>query len=151
MPQSLGHIILHLVFSTKDRTRFIDNDVAGSLHAYLATVCRDQGCHAYRVGGTADHVHMVTTLSRTETVSKLMENVKKYSSAWMKRQGERKYGAFFWQRGYGAFSVSPSHLDAVIRYVSEQEEHHRKLSFQEEYRHFLEKYGIQYDERYVWD
>ena len=150
MPQSLSHIILHIIFSTKDRIPVIDHEVEKSVHAYLATVCRDQGCHAYRVGGPADHIHIVTTLSRTITVSKLVEHIKKVSSAWMKKQ-DRKYGKFYWQRGYGAFSVSPTHLDEVLRYVSGQREHHKTISFQDEFRGFLRKYRIEYEEKYVWD
>jgi len=150
MPQSLAHIILHIVFSTKDRLPLIDADMAPRLHAYLATVCRDQGCHAYRVGGVADHVHLATTLSRTLAVAKLVEHVKKVSSVWMKDQGA-VYEHFFWQHGYGAFSVSPTHVDDVVGYISGQEEHHRQATFQEEFRRFLERYGIEYDERYVWD
>ena len=150
MAQSLGHIILHIVFSTKGREPLIEESIAPHLHAYLATVCRDIGCHAYRVGGTADHVHLVTTLSRTLSTSKLIEHAKKVSSAWMKQQ-DPKYGSFYWQRGYGSFSVSPTHLDDVIRYVGNQPDHHAKLTFQDELLGFLKKYGIEYDERYVWD
>ena len=150
MPQSLSHILLHITFSTKGRHPLIDTEVEGGLHAYLATVCRNEGCHAYRVGGTDDHVHIVTTLSRTITVAKLLESIKKTTSSWMKTQ-HRRFQHFYWQRGYGAFSVSPIHLDEVIRYIESQRERHKHVTFQEEFRQLLEKYGIEYDERYVWD
>jgi len=150
MPQSLSRLYVHLIFSTKDRQRAIAREVRQPLHAYLATVFRDQGCNAYRVGGTADHVHIVCALARTVTVSKLVENTKKVSSAWMKEQSPR-YQRFYWQRGYGAFSLSPSHRAEVIEYVSDQELHHQKETYQEEFRRFLKAYDIEYDERYVWD
>ena len=150
MPQSLSRIYVHLVFSTKDRQRVIDAQIRESLHAYLATLSRGEGCNAYRVGGTDDHVHFVSALARTVTVSSLVENVKKVSSAWMKEQGE-PYRRFYWQRGYGAFSLSPSHLQEVIDYISRQENHHHKETYQDELRRFLTAYGIEYDERYVWD
>jgi len=150
MPQSLSHIILHIVFSTKNRAQMINPEDAPRLHAYLATVCREHGCHAYRVGGTADHVHVATTLSRTLTVAKLAETAKVSTSTWMKRLG-MEHMDFRWQQGYGAFSISPSHLDALLAYIANQESHHHTATFQEEFRHLLGKYGIAYDERYVWD
>jgi REP-associated tyrosine transposase len=150
MSQSLSHVILHVVFSTKNRFPFIDKPISDPLHAYLATVCRNEGCHAYRVGGIADHVHIATTLSRTITIAKLVENIKKVSSLWIKER-DVKYRQFSWQRGYGAFSVGPQELDAVVQYINRQPEHHKVVTFQEEYRAFLEKYHVQYDERYVLD
>ena len=150
MPQSLSHIIVHIIFSTKNREPFVDTEIEPSLHAYLATLCRNQGCHAYRVGGTRDHVHLGTTLARTIPVSGLIKHIKETSSAWAKTQGPG-YRDFFWQRGYGAFSVSPTHLDELVAYISGQQEHHKKETFQEEFLKFLKKYGIDYDERYVWD
>jgi REP element-mobilizing transposase RayT len=102
------------------------------------------------VGGVADHVHVVTTLPRTLTQASMIEKVKKTSSKWIKSLG-REYEGFYWQRGYGAFSVSPSQLDAVLEYVQGQEEHHRSRSFQEEYREFLHKHEVEFDERYAWD
>ena len=150
MSQTHAHIVLHLVFSTKNRVPLIDKTVKDPLHAYLATVCREQGCHAYRVGGVEDHVHIATTLSRTMTVAKLIEHLKSSSSSWMKSQGNA-YTAFYWQGGYGAFSVSPKDLDALIRYIEGQEEHHRTKTFQEEYLQFLKQYNIPYDPKYIWE
>jgi Transposase and inactivated derivatives len=120
------------------------------MHAYLATVCRGLGAELIRVGGVADHVHIVTTLPRTVSQAQLIEQIKKGSSKWIKTVDGR-YREFFWQRGYGAFSVSASQLDAVLQYVDAQQEHHRTRTFQEEYRELLHKHGLDVDERYVWD
>ncbi|MGK0187027.1 MAG: putative transposase [Verrucomicrobiales bacterium] len=113
MPQSLSRIILHIVFSTKNREPFLHDEIGKRMRAYLATVCRDCDAEAYRVGGVADHVHIACKLPRTITVSKLLETTKKESSKWIKKQGDG-YKDFYWQGGYGAFSVSPSHLDPLI-------------------------------------
>jgi REP element-mobilizing transposase RayT len=120
------------------------------MHAYLATVCRDLGAEFVRIGGVADHVHIVTTLPRTVSQAQLVEQIKKASSKWIKAVDAR-YRGFFWQRGYGAFSVSPSQLDTVVQYVEGQQEHHRTRTFQEEYRELLRRHGVDFNERYVWD
>jgi putative transposase len=112
------------------------------MHAYLATICRDLGGEALRVGGVANHVHIVTTLPRTLSQAQMVEGIKKPSSKWIKTL-ETRYRSFFWQRGYGAFSVSPSQLDAVLQYVEAQEEHHRTRTFQEEYRELLRRHGLE--------
>ena len=150
MPQSLSQVILHIVFSTKDRRPWIDPPIRPRLHAYLATVCRDCDCEAYRVGGAGDHVHIAARLGRTITQSELLEKIKKTSSAWVKAQGP-DYHSFFWQAGYGAFSVGFSQLDDLVRYIENQEAHHQKKTFEEEYRELLRKYNVAFDERYVWD
>jgi REP element-mobilizing transposase RayT len=150
MPQSLSYLLTHIVFSTKDRTPVLDATVRPALHAYLATVARNVDCECFRVGGVADHVHLAVRLSRTITMAQLIEELKTSTSKWLKTQSPG-LAAFAWQRGYGAFSVGPSDLNAVLHYIDTQEEHHRKRTFQDEYRAFLKKYGIEYDERYVWD
>ena len=150
MPQSLSRVILHIIFSTKDREPLLGLDIRPRMHAYLATVCRDLGAEVVRVGGVADHVHIVTTLPRTVSQAQLIEQVKKVSSKWIKTLDAR-YRSFFWQRGYGAFSVSPSQLEAVLEYVDTQQEHHRTRTFQEEYLELLGRHGVDFDERYVWD
>jgi REP element-mobilizing transposase RayT len=150
MPQSLSQVILHVVFSTKDRRPWLDPAIRPRLHAYLATLCRDCDCSAYRVGGAADHVHIATRLARTLSQAELLEKIKKTSSAWIKTQGEQ-YGSFFWQGGYGDFSIGWSQLEELVRYIDRQEQHHRTQTFQEEYRHLLQKYHVEFDERYVWD
>lgn len=148
MPQSLSNILVHLVFSTKNRRPFIAPQVEDELWRYLATICTAHGCQAHRVGGVDDHVHILCGLARTIPVSKLLEEVKASSSKWMKTKG---VGEFGWQNGYGAFSIGQSQFDGVAAYISGQREHHRCWTFQEEYREFLNKYRVQYDERYVWD
>src|SRR4029077_14404315 len=150
MPQSLGKVILHIIFSTKNREPWLESDVRPRMHAYLATVCRDLGAELVRVGGVVDHVHIVTMLPRTVTQAQLIEEIKKASSKWIKTLDAR-YRGFFWQRGYGAFSVSPSQLHAVLQYIETQQEHHRTRTFQEEYRELLRRHGVDFDERYVWD
>ena len=121
-----------------------------ALHAYLATVARNADCECYRVGGTADHVHLAVRFSRTITAAQLVEELKTSSSKWLKTQSPDLAG-FSWQRGYGAFSVGPTNLDDLRQYIDNQEEHHCVHTFQEEYLAFLTKYGIEYEERYVWD
>lgn len=150
MPQSLSYLLTHIVFSTKDRAPVLDPVVSPALHAYLATVARNVDCECFRVGGVADHVHLAVRISRTITMAKLIEELKTSSSKWIKTQSP-SLATFAWQRGYGAFSVGPSDLDALLHYIDTQEEHHRTHTFQDEYRAFLKKYGIDYDERYVWD
>jgi REP element-mobilizing transposase RayT len=150
MPQSLSLILVHLVFSTKDRLPLIGEAIREGLHAFLAGVARTAGCECFRVGGVADHVHLAVRLSRTITVAQLIEDLKTSSSKWIKEQSS-KLGAFAWQRGYGAFSVGPGDRQALLDYIDSQEEHHRTRTFQEEYRAFLNKYDIAYNEQYVWD
>jgi putative transposase len=150
MAQSLSKVILHIVFSTKDREPWLDSPIRARMHAYLATICRDLGAEAFRVGGTVDHVHIVGTLPRTLSQAQMIEGIKKPSSKWIKGL-EVRYRGFFWQRGYGAFSVSISQLEAVLEYVQRQNEHHRIHTFQEEYRELLGRHNIEFDERYVWD
>jgi REP element-mobilizing transposase RayT len=150
MPQSLSLVIVHVIFSTKERRPFLDPDTRPKLHAYLATVARNAGCEAYRVGGVADHVHLAIRLSRTITIADLVEELKTSSSKWLKTQSPA-LAAFSWQRGYACFSVGPADLDSLRAYIDGQEEHHKTRTFQDEFRMFLKKYGVEYDEAYVWD
>jgi len=150
MPQSLSQVILHIVFSTKERRPWLDPAIRPRMHAYLATLCRDCDCVAYRVGGVADHVHIAARLARTISQADFLEKIKKTSSAWIKEQGEQ-YQGFFWQAGYGDFSIGWSQLDDLMRYIDHQDQHHRTRTFQEEYRDLLLKYHVNFDEKYVWD
>jgi REP element-mobilizing transposase RayT len=150
MPQSLSLVLVHIIFSTKDRRPYLDPTVRPELHAYLATVTRNAGCEAFRVGGVADHVHLAVRLTRTITISELVESLKTSSSRWLKPQSPHLRD-FSWQRGYACFSVGPSDLDSLRAYIEAQEEHHRTRTFQDEFRLFLKKYGVKYDESYVWD
>ena len=150
MCRSLSKVILHIIFSTKNREPWLDSDVRPRMHAYLATICRDLGAELVHVGGGSDHVHIMTMLPRTLSQAQLIEQINKASSKWIKALDAR-YRGFFWQRGYGAFSVSPSQLEAVLQYIETQQEHHRTRTFQEEYRELLRGHGIDFDERYLWD
>jgi REP element-mobilizing transposase RayT len=151
MPQSLAQIYLHIVFSTKNRDPFLQNQtVRRDMHAYLAGICRNQGAPAVIIGGVADHVHLLCRFSRTLTVSDFLQQLKGDSSHWAKTR-DPALAAFAWQNGYGAFSVSPGHLPALRQYIGNQEEHHKKVSFQDELRRILRKYGVEYDDRYLWD
>jgi REP element-mobilizing transposase RayT len=150
MPQSLSLVIVHIIFSTRDRNPVLDLRVQHDLHAYLATVARNADCECYCVGGFADHVHLAIRLSRTVPISKLVGELKTSSSKWLKTQSPKLAG-FAWQNGYGSFSVGPSDLAALRRYIETQEEHHRKHTFQDELRALLKKYGVKYDEQYLWE
>ena len=148
MPQSLVRNVVHVVFSTKNREQFIVPAIRDRLFAYLAGTVNELGCRAIKVGGFVDHVHLLFSLSKTLTMSKAVEEIKKSSSKWMKEHGEPRC---YWQGGYGAFSVSASDEADVIAYITNQEEHHTTKSFQDEFRDFLRKHGIEWDEKYVWD
>ena len=150
MPQSLSWIVVHLVFSTKGRVPSINETARPDLHAYLASVVRNSGCECYRVGGTEDHIHMAIRVTRTVTIAKLVEELKSSSSRWMKTQ-DPSLATFAWQTGYGAFSIAKGDLERLRIYIDNQEEHHKKFSFQDEYRRILQDYDVPFDEAYVWD
>ncbi len=150
MPQSLARLHLHLIFSTKHRERWLTDAVRSPLHSYMATVLQNINCPPVLINSVEDHVHILFELARTVSVSEAVEEVKKSSSKWIKTQGTALAG-FSWQAGYGVFAVSESNVPIVREYIANQQEHHRKKSFQEEYRAFLERHQVTYDERYVWD
>ncbi len=150
MGQSLVKNYLHVVFSTKHRQPLITDAVELKLHAYLSGICKSLDSHALKIGGYNDHIHILCTLSKKIALVKLMEEIKSHSSKWMKAP-EVGISDFYWQEGYGAFSVNPSEVELVCDYIERQKEHHKTRTFQDEYRAFLQKYGVEYDERYVWD
>jgi REP element-mobilizing transposase RayT len=150
MAQSLARNLIHLIYSTKNRELRISAPVRASLFAYQAGILREWESPAIAIGGDSDHVHALFTLSKNHALCDVVEAVKKGSSKWMKTQGD-EFGGFHWQSGYGAFSVSQSHVPRARRYIEEQPEHHRTTSFQDEFRLFLKRYAVEYDERYVWD
>ena len=150
MPQSLSSVLVHLVFSTKDRQPWINKDIEEKLYAYLAGIFRGCGSPAIKIGGYDDHVHAVFTLSRTRTIADVAEEVKRCSSKWMKTQGP-DLSRFHWQSGYAAFSIGRSHLPTLTNYIARQREHHGKQGFKEEVRILLAKYEVSYDEKYIWD
>jgi REP element-mobilizing transposase RayT len=139
-----------LIFSTKNRQPYIDEAIRPRVHAYLATVVRSLDSPWVVVGGVADHVHILFDLGKLHSPVEFVERVKRESSKFIKTLGS-KYKDFYWQRGYGMFSVGPAHRDEAEIYVRNQEKHHRTKSFQEEFRALVEHYGIEYDEQYVWD
>ena len=150
MGQSLVKNYIHIVFSTKHRKPLIYPPVEVELHRYLGGTCNKLGCTAIKVGGYTDHIHILCLLSKKIALAKLMEELKAHSSKWIKTKGA-DYEHFYWQDGYGAFSVKPTDVDTVIAYIENQHEHHRKKTFQDEYRAFLKKYKVEYDEKYVWE
>ncbi len=150
MPQSLVKNYIHLVFSTKHREALLDAKIQPELFNYLGGVCSNLDCNPLQMGGYTDHVHMLFLLSKKLPLIKVVEEVKSSSSKWIKTKGN-EYSNMYWQTGYGAFSVNPSEVDVVTTYIQMQNEHHKTRTFQDEYRAFLKKYQVEYDERYVWD
>ena len=148
MPQSLSRIIVHLVFSTKNRAPLLAPNCRERMFEYLGGVLKKLECPPIRIGGVADHVHVLFVLNKTQSVSGVVEELKKDSSKWAK---QTIHPEFFWQNGYGAFSVSPSNVDQVVAYIENQEEHHRTMTFQDELRELFRRHGIEWDERYIWD
>src|SRR6056297_1651246 len=150
MPQSLSSVYTHIIFSTKHRQNLINEAIEPQLFDYLGGVCKALDCNPVQVGGYQNHVHILCLLSRKTTQMKLLEEIKKRSSKWIKPKGVN-YSNFYWQDGYGIFSVSPRKIDQVVRYIKNQREHHQKMDFKQEFRKILNKYHVEYDERYVWD
>ena len=150
MSQSLARNLLHLVYSTKNRAPLLTPEIRPEMNSYLAGILRAWESPAILVNSVEDHVHLLFALSKNHALKKVVEEVKKGSSKWIKTKGA-SFIDFYWQSGYGAFSVSPSNAEAVRAYIANQEEHHRKRTFQDELRSLLRKHGIEFDERYVWD
>lgn len=151
MGQSLAQVYIHLIFSTKDRQRFLQCPaVNAELRAYMGGTLRELDCPSLAIGTPEDHVHVLFRLAKTRAMSDAIAKLKAASSAWVKQRG-REYEFFSWQSGYGAFSVSASGIQEVLAYIANQGEHHKRLSYQDEFRAFLKKYEVEFDERYLWD
>jgi REP element-mobilizing transposase RayT len=150
MGQSLVKNYIHIVFSTKYRQALISDYIESELHAYLVGICNKLSCQVIKIGGCSDHVHILCLLSKKIALMKLLEEIKSHSSKWIKTKG-KQFENFYWQDGYGAFSVNPSEIDVVVKYIANQKAHHTKRGFQDEFRLFLKKYEVEYDEKYVWD
>lgn len=150
MPQSLAKVYLHLIFSTKNRERSLRDDIRTDLHAYMGGILNQLGCAPIEINSEPDHVHLLFLQSRTETISNVVAQVKKGTNDWLRSLG-KSYEEFYWQGGYGVFSVSQSAVEEVREYIRGQREHHREVSFQDEFRAFLRRYQVDYDERYVWE
>ena len=150
MGQSLVKNYVHIVFSTKHRQPFIQQRFESQLYSYMAGICNRLECTPLQVGGHLDHVHIACRLSQKLALMKLLEEIKSHSSKWFKTV-DRSLENFFWQDGYGAFSVNPHEIEIVRRYIRNQHAHHNKMGFKTEFRGYLKKYNIEYDEKYVWD
>lgn len=151
MPQSLDQIFVHLVFSTRKRERSLSDDVRDELHAYIAGIIRNHNGTLLKAGSVEDHIHLLLAHPRTIAPAELVKRIKTSSTKWLCEGKGERFRTFRWQAGYGIFSISPSHRASLEEYISNQAIHHRKETFQEEYRRLLQKYEIQFDERYVWD
>lgn len=149
MPQSLHLLTVHMIFSTKNRVPVLHRDIRPNLFAYMAGILRNLECLSITMGGIEDHVHIACNLTKKHAPMKVLEEVKKDSSKWIKTQSS-SFRDFHWQDGYGLFSVSPAHAAALRNYVVNQEQHHQTESFQEEFVRILKKNSIPYDERYLW-
>lgn len=159
MAQSLAKILVHVVFSTKERRPFLrDNLLREELYRFMSGTLKAMDCAPVIIGGVEDHVHLLCNLSRSRDAAEVVKELKRSSSLWIKSKFPASTGSglsdltrFAWQSGYGIFSVGFSQIPAVTAYIARQEEHHRKTSFQDELRQFLRRYEVEYDERYVWD
>ena len=150
MAQSLAKILLHLVFSTKERRPFLrDQLLREEVRRYLGGILTHLDCQPLIIGGVEDHVHLLFALCRAATVADVVKELKRGSTVWLKTKSP-ELSKFAWQNGYGVFSIGQSQVEDVRAYIAGQEEHHRKISFQEEFRRLLQRYEIEYDERHVW-
>jgi putative transposase len=148
MSQSYVQFYTHIVFHTKNNIKFIREEIEDELYSYLGGILRNYKSVPIQIGGTSDHVHVLCTLPKTMTPADLVEEIKKSSSKWIKTKSPL-YRNFYWQDGYGGFSVGWSQVDIVKDYIRNQKEHHRKIGFLDEYRKLLDEYGISYEERYL--
>jgi REP element-mobilizing transposase RayT len=150
MAQSLSKIYVHAIFSTKHRLPCLSPDIRNDLYGYIAGVLKNLKCPAIQLGGVSDHLHILCELSKNMKPEELIAEVKVPATKWLKQKG-CPLSTFSWQNGYGIFSVSQSQVERVRAYILDQEEHHRQKTFQDEFRKFLTKFQIPYDEQYVWD
>ena len=150
MAQSLAQVYLHSIFSTKYRQNLIIPEVEAPLYGYIGGIIKNIGGTPIEINGMPDHIHILSTLPRTVTIAKYLEEIKKSSSKWIKTQ-DAAFQKFAWQGGYATFSVSSSKVEVVARYIQNQKEHHKRLTFQQEVIKFLEEYNVEYNEQYLWD
>jgi REP element-mobilizing transposase RayT len=150
MSHSYCNLLYHVTFSTKHREPWLSSEMAGKVHAYLGGIIRDAGGIALIVNGIADHVHLLAKLRQDIAVSDVVRDLKARSSGWIHRTFPH-YDGFAWQQGYGAFTVSASQVGKVHRYILRQQEHHRRVTFQNEFITLLDAHDVEYDLRYIWD
>lgn len=150
MPQSLSKIYTHIGFGTKYRQHSIDTNIECHLHNYLGGICKSWECNPIQIGGYSNHIHILCQISRKVAPAKLIQELKQSSSKWIKTKGH-SYQNFYWQDGYGVFSVSHSQVKRVVAYIRHQHEHHKNVTFKSEFVSLLKKHQIEFDERYIWD
>ena len=150
MAHTFTNLLTHVIFSSKNRLPHIDAELKAPLLAYLGGIVRELYGTALTINGTADQVHLLVRLPPTISLADAMRVLKTNSSRWVHEKWP-SHSVFAWQTGYGAFSVSQSNIAGLLRYIAEQEQHHRKVSFQEEFLAYLRRHGIDYDERYIWE
>lgn len=147
MPQSLVKILVHIVFSTKERRQSIPGEVGPRLYGYIGGIAANNGGRLVTAGGMPDHIHLLVSIGRID-ISEMIGDIKRSSSRWMKNEG---VSDFYWQRGYGAFSIGQSQVPGVRNYILNQEKHHAGMTYQDEFRSLCRKYDVEFDERYCWD
>lgn len=150
MAQTLVSLYVHIIFSTKNRANLIDPEIEPDLFCYVGGISNNNSSKLISASGTSNHVHLLVSFSKNIALSEFVGDIKRNSSRWIKENGNQ-YRRFQWQDGYGAFSVGYTEINAVKKYIAGQKEHHAKVSFEDEVRYFLEKYDVDFDERYVWD
>lgn len=150
MPQSLVRMLVHVVFSTKNRADLIIPEIENNLFGYMHGIVENNKSKLILANGTENHVHLLISLGKTLSISELIGDIKRDSSSWIKQQ-DKEFNDFYWQEGYGAFSVGQTEDEIVLKYIAKQKEHHKTKDYKTEFRGFLKKYNIEYDERYVWD
>jgi putative transposase len=150
MSHSIAKLLVHIIFSTKDRARLIAPEIEEELFKYMHGIVENNFCKLIVANGTEEHVHLLVSLKRKIDLPELIGDIKRNSSSWIKTK-DTQFRNFYWQKGYGAFSIGQSQVPTLTRYINNQKEHHKKQTFQDEFRIFLKKYEIEYDERYVWD
>jgi len=148
MSQSFVQFYTHIVFHTKNNKPLIKTEIEAELYSYLGGILKNIKSIPIQIGGTSDHVHVLCTLPKTMTPADLVEEVKKSSSKWIKTKGSL-YHDFYWQDGYGGFSVSSSGINGLKQYILNQKEHHQNVSALDEYKKLLDEYGIPYEDRYL--
>ncbi|MEN8117196.1 MAG: IS200/IS605 family transposase [Bacteroidota bacterium] len=148
MPQSLAKVYVHIVFSTKHGQAIISNEIRKELHSYMVGTISKLGSYTNEIYANPNHIHILCNLTRTVTIAEFISKIKTSSSKWMKSKGVKN---FSWQDGYGIFSVSASKVGIIEKYILNQQEHHKIITYKDELRKFFKEYGIEFDERYVWD
>jgi len=150
MSQSSAANLIHVVFSTKNRIEIIDDNISLELFSYITTILKNNGCDVYKIGDTTNHVHILFSLSKNHSLSDIIKEIKHDTSRWIKNK-EEKYQSFYWQSGYGAFSISANNKKIVCNYIVNQKKHHERFYFKHEFKKLLVKYDIKFDEKYLWD